>query len=307
MPKKFYAVKYGIDPISKNEVKNEIFESWDKCSAVVRKVKGAEYKSFLTKKEAIEFLELGDKLLKKGKDSFDENIFHAYVDGSYLDQTKEFSYGLVVTLNGIIHHLDMGSCKSNGENNVRQVAGELMGAIKAVEFAKKNNISDIAIFHDYVGVAYHATGFWERKEPSSVEYYQKINKLMKENYINVSFVKVDSHTGDKFNEIADELAKYSVGNKSTGELRKIIEKEGLDVITKDIKVKLEEVSGIKTNNKIKLVNNNFDFDINSSVKEKEDINGIINLLKNTGRSEVKSILDTLEKNELKKIIIELLE
>ncbi|SHH67240.1 viroplasmin family protein [Clostridium grantii] len=307
MPKKFYAVKYGIDPSTKNEVRDKIFESWDKCSLVVKKVKGAKYKSFSTEKEAIEFLELGDKLLKKGEDSFDENIFHAYVDGSYLNTTKEFSYGIVITLNGIVHYLDMGAFKSDEENNVRQVAGELMGAIKAIEFAKDNNINDIAIFHDYVGVAYHATGFWERKEPSSIEYYEKMNNLMKENYINVSFVKVDSHTGDKFNEIADELAKHAVGNKSTGELKKIIEKDGIDVVSEDLKLELEKVAGLKRSNKIKLVNSNFSADMNSAKAEKESTNGLIDLLKSSKKNEIKHILDTLEKNELTKIIIELLE
>ncbi|MBY9002160.1 MAG: MMPL family transporter, partial [Candidatus Heimdallarchaeota archaeon] len=36
----------------------------------------------------------------------------------------------------------------------------------------------VILFHDYEGIAHHATGAWDRKEESSVEYYSKMQKLM---------------------------------------------------------------------------------------------------------------------------------
>ena len=47
---------------------------------------------------------------------------------------------------------------------------------------------------------------WERREESSIRYYNKMQELMKLG-IEVIFVKVDSHTGELFNELADENVK----------------------------------------------------------------------------------------------------
>lgn len=307
MTTKFYAVKYGIDSKTNEEIKDKIFKTWKTCSSAVKGVKGAKYKSFKTEKEALEFLELGNKLLNKKDDTYNENIFHAYVDGSYHNDTKSYSYGLVITHKGVIYHIDMKASKNKEDNNNRQVAGELEGAIKAVEFAKDNSINEIAIFHDYVGVAYHATGFWERKEPSSVEYYEKINKLMKDNYINVSFVKVDSHTGDLFNEIADELAKYALGIKSTGEIKKYLKNENLKVIDEKQKTYIEKIIGTNLSDRIEIV----DTDYNKCEKEKkEDLNEVIeiiyNLKKIENNDEAKEYLDGLEREKLHKVILELI-
>ncbi|GAA0181198.1 hypothetical protein SH2C18_37630 [Clostridium sediminicola] len=307
MTTKFYAVKYGIDPKTKEEIKDKIFKTWKECSSAVKGVKGAKYKSFKTEKEALQFLELGNKLLNKKDDTYNENIFHAYVDGSYHNDTKAYSYGLVITYKGVIYHLDMKACKNKEEDNNRQVAGELEGAIKAVEFAKDNSINEIAIFHDYVGVAYHATGFWERKETSSVEYYEKINKLMKDNYINVSFVKVDSHTGDLFNEMADELAKYALGIKSTGEIKRYLNNENLKVIDEKQKTNIEKIIGTKLSERIEIVDTNY----NKCEKEKkEDLDEIIkiiyNLKKIDSKESVKEYLQGLDREKLHNIILELI-
>lgn len=307
MAAKYYAVKYGIDPATKEEIKDKIYTTWNKCSAAVKGVKGAKYKSFKTESEAQDYLELGNMLLNKNEDAYNENIFHAYVDGSYLEETKSYSYGLVITFKGVIHHIDMGACKSNKENNVRQVAGELLGAIKAVEFARNNNINEIAIFHDYVGVAYHATGFWERKEPSSVEYYEKINKLMKEHYIKVSFVKVDSHTGDLVNEMADELAKFALGIKSTGEIKKYLKNEKLRVVREEQKNKLEEIVGKSYSDNIVMVENDY-VNLNDSKEQNfdETLQIISNLKKINNKDEVRIYLDGLEREKLQRVILELI-
>lgn len=307
MASKYYAVKYGIDPATQEEIKDKIYTTWGECSSAVKGVKGAKYKSFKTKSEAEEYLELANKLLNKNEGNYNENIFHAYVDGSYHQESKSYSYGVVITLKGNIHHLDMGAFKSNEENNVRQVAGELLGAIKAVEFARDNNINEIAIFHDYVGVAYHATGFWERKEPSSVEYYKRINKLMKDNDINVSFVKVDSHTGDLVNEIADELAKYALGIKSTGEIRKYLKNENLKVIRKEQKNKLEKIVGKSYSDNIVVVENDCAKVNDSKEQNSEEVLQIIcNLKKIKDNDEAFIYLDGLKRDKLQKIILELI-
>ena len=111
MPKKFYAVRKGR--------KTGIFTTWDECRAQVHGFPCAEYKSFLTMEGAKGFMELG--MEGENKLPFDEdpkqpsnnanssiatnqitqNISNepelvAYVDGSYDQSTKRFSYGMVI-------------------------------------------------------------------------------------------------------------------------------------------------------------------------------------------------------------------
>jgi ribonuclease HI len=85
------------------------------------------------------------------------------------------------------------------------------------------------LIHDYVGVCYHATGFWERKEESSKKYYADFNYLTETNGIKVTFVKVDSHTGDLFNEIVDEFAKKAINVPLKGETAKLLKSQKIKV------------------------------------------------------------------------------
>jgi len=82
--KKFYAVREGRIP--------GIYESWDDCKAQTEKYSGAIYKSFLTREEALLFL--------NPQKSFDptenSDTAVAYVDGSYLHSEKKFSFGAVL-------------------------------------------------------------------------------------------------------------------------------------------------------------------------------------------------------------------
>ena len=63
-----------------------------------------------------------------------------------------------------------GSAKSDDKNNIRQIAGELEASIRGLEFALSQGAKKVVIFHDYLGIAHHATGFWSRREESSINY-----------------------------------------------------------------------------------------------------------------------------------------
>ena len=89
--KKVYAIKEGFD-FSKNErVQNKLVDSWSECQKYIKGVKGAIYKSFEDIDEAQSFLQKGSELLRKGKDKYDEDCLHVYVDGSYNSASRKYS------------------------------------------------------------------------------------------------------------------------------------------------------------------------------------------------------------------------
>jgi ribonuclease HI len=77
--------------------------------------------------------------------------------------------------------------------------------LKAMQWALKNKISDIEIIYDYIGIEKWIND-WKTNEPIS-KFYKKEYETKYKGKINIKFVKVKSHTGNKGNEIADQLAK----------------------------------------------------------------------------------------------------
>ena len=210
MAKKVYAIKEGFDKENNKKIVNVIVNTWAECQRYVTGVKGAKYKSFENIEDAKRFISDGGNILNKKENNYPSEGLHIYVDGSYNVSTEEYSYGMVAVENDVVLHIESGYSKSDDEVNIRQIAGELEGAIKAVEYALTLGKDQVVIFHDYIGIANHATGLWERKDKSSIEYYNKMQALMAAG-IKVIFVKVDSHTGDFFNELVDEKCKEELG------------------------------------------------------------------------------------------------
>lgn len=218
MVKKVYAIKKGYDFEKNKKVENIIVNTWTECLKCVKGVKGAKYKSFKDNDSALKYLKGEDKLLKKSEGSYPKDCLHIYVDGSYNVSTEMYSYALVAVKDDVVYYIESGTHSCEEGKNVRQISGELKAAVRGVQYALSNGEKRVVLFHDYEGVCRHALGLWERKETSSIKYYKEMNELMKN--IEVIFVKVDSHTGDLFNELVDEKCKEKLKIKS----KKIVEK-----------------------------------------------------------------------------------
>ncbi|WP_291581136.1 ribonuclease H family protein [Clostridium sp. UBA6640] len=251
MAKKIYAIKYGFDFKDNREIRNIMVNTWAECLALVKGVKGAQYKSFESLNEAKEYLSEEKKLLKKGIDSYPMDCIHVYVDGSYNLQSEKFSYGMVAVRNDVIEYMENGEAEDNSQKQLRQIAGELMGAIKAVEYAKSIGERKLVIFHDYEGIYHHAIGTWERKDSSSKEYYDKINSYINKDNMEIIFVKTDSHSGDIYNEITDSYAKAAIRVPLTDAVDKYLSAN--TVKAKDDIVKEKLLSIIKEKNYDKVI------------------------------------------------------
>lgn len=140
----------------------------------------------------------------------------AYVDGSYNIRTKNFSYGIVfftgaVDKEGNRQELHFSKSFDHEElAEMRNVAGEIMGSAEAMRIAQKLGITELTIYHDYEGIAKWCTGEWKAKKLWTQKYRDFYNQI--KNNVNITFVKVKGHSNDRYNDLADELAKKAVGN-----------------------------------------------------------------------------------------------
>ena len=201
MPKKYYAVKEGY--------KTGIFNTWNECKEQVEGYAGSTYKGFPTLQQANEFMGLLDDTEKSSVENvMSESEAVAYVDGSYEDTQKEFSYGVIIFYDGIEQRF---AEKFNTPNlvDMRNVAGEIKGAQKAMQFCVDNCVGSIDIYYDYEGIEKWCTGEWKATKFGTKAYkvfYESIKDKVR-----VKFVKVAGHSGDKYNDLADELAKSALG------------------------------------------------------------------------------------------------
>ncbi len=202
---KYYAVYKGKTGEPK------IFTSWDECKKEVIGFKGAIYKSFTTKEEALNFIKLNSEGKEnennKEKTENEDGLF-IYVDGSFVASKGNYSYGLVAVKDGEIIYKDKGIGFDKEAVPLRNVSGEVLGAKMAVEYALKNGFKEVTIGYDYQGVESWAIGTWKRNNRITSEYNEFMQGKMKE--IKIRFKKIKGHSGHKYNDLADRLAKEAL-------------------------------------------------------------------------------------------------
>lgn len=190
MAKKVYAVRKGKTP--------GIYHTWEQCKDQVHGFPNAEFKGFATLAQAEEYLGLS----KQDKCAPTEAV--AYVDGSYQAATRRFSCGIVIFHEGREERLS--ACYDDPElAQMHNVAGEIKGSEKAMQYCLDRGIKSVTIFHDYEGIAKWCTGQWQAKKAGTQAYkafYEQAKKKLE-----IHFIKVKGHSGDKYNDLADRLAR----------------------------------------------------------------------------------------------------
>lgn len=203
MAKKYYVVKVGKSV--------GIYNNWEDCKKQVTGFLGAIYKSFQTLEEAKEYLNNENIEVKSSGFNLEdiaEDEIVAYVDGSYKKDTLEYGYGVVLILKDEVIEL-FGKGENPEVTKSRNVTGELFGSIRAIGEAIRLKKKKITVFYDYQGISSWANGEWKCNLPLTIGYRDKIKEFRKE--IEILFVKVKAHSNDKYNDLADHLAKKSLG------------------------------------------------------------------------------------------------
>ena len=189
----YYAVKKGRKP--------GIYGTWTECETQVKGFSGAVYKKFNNLKDAESFVDG----VEENAEAIYEDIeilpgeMIAYVDGSYDINDMSYSYGgeeeIEISKRYIADEL----------STFRNVAGELKGAIAAIEKALDMEIKKIYLHYDYTGIENWAKGNWKTNNIATQDYKKFIDSIKDD--IEIEFIKVPAHSGIYYNEKADELAK----------------------------------------------------------------------------------------------------
>lgn len=197
MAQKFYAVRRGKTP--------GVYRTWAECKAQVDGYSCASYKSFATAEEAMAFIAGNPE--ETAADAEEDGVI-AYVDGSYHSGTGEFSYGMVVLRDGKEYYFcDKGNDPELA--SMRNVAGEIKGAEAAMRYALEQNCTSITIVHDYEGIAKWCLGEWKTGKEGTRAYKAYYDSV--KDRVAIHFRKVRGHSNDKYNDMADSLAKKALG------------------------------------------------------------------------------------------------
>ncbi len=124
----------------------------------------------------------------------------AYVDGSFLN--GRIGYGAVILRdNELLHEISGGLDETYSAHH--QIGGELKAVLESVTWCKKNKIGELHIYYDYKGIEMWAKGKWKAKNDLT----QKYQEYMIRQEIVFHFHKIAAHTGNRWNDYADQLAK----------------------------------------------------------------------------------------------------
>lgn len=182
-----------------------VYATWAECRAQTDGYSGAVYKSFADRAEAERFVLGADEAAPPA----DGTRAAAYVDGSYNVRTGEFGCGAVLFWDGETAEFSQKFADS-GLASMRNVAGEIKGAELVLTYCAEKGIPAVDIYYDYEGIAAWAQGRWKTNREGTAAYKAFFDAV--KNKIDVRFVKVKGHSGDKYNDRADRLAKDAVGN-----------------------------------------------------------------------------------------------
>lgn len=215
--KKIYAVRKGHSV--------GIFETWEACKAAVEGFSGAEYKGFTSRAEAESYLGIeasggmdgaatgaeSKQTPARHNESTTSDTLITYVDGSYEHSLGKYAFGCVFLMPDGTIYVENGSGNNPESAKLRNVTGEMLGAMFAVRFAIKNGFKKVEIRYDYEGVEKWVTGVWKSKTELTQKY--ALSMQMWQAQIQMSFTKVAAHSNVYYNEMADQLAKQALVDK----------------------------------------------------------------------------------------------
>ena len=124
-----------------------------------------------------------------------------YVDGSFID--GKIGYAFVVLQDGAVVHEHCGQVQDDWLLDMHQVGGEIKAVLEAIAWCAVQGIKAATVCYDYAGIEHWVTGQWTAAKPATRRYTQMAAKWP----VAVRWHKVQSHSGDRWNNYVDKLAK----------------------------------------------------------------------------------------------------
>ena len=124
-------------------------------------------------------------------------MIEIYCDGAYSSNRKMGGWAIVVLEDGIKIDSDFYPIVG-GTNNT----AEIQAAIEACKWANCYNHTELIIYSDSMYVIGAASKGWKRNK--NIELLTQLDESMKG--LNITWVHVKGHKGNKYNELCDALA-----------------------------------------------------------------------------------------------------
>ena len=201
--KKVYAVKKGKQ--------TGLFYSWNECKESVSGYPGAEYKGFETEEEAKNYLE--NRIQEIKKVDIEENTTNqlvVYVDGSFDEKIGKYAFGCIILTPRGETIRESGNGNEPDSLAIRNVAGEMLGAMYAVQWAIKNGYHNLELRYDYEGIEKWAQGEWKAKNTLTQKYANFMKS--KSDILKISYQKVKAHSDLKaiIEIVIEEIGKDNI-------------------------------------------------------------------------------------------------
>lgn len=134
--------------------------------------------------------------------------YHIYADGSFIG--GKIGYGAVILKDNKPLARLSGPVKEAEGGGTRQVAGEIAAVRESIEWVLSKKVRQVTIHYDYEGLRCWAEGSWRAKLSLTSSY----RDFIKTSGVKINWVKVDAHTGNRWNDEADKLAKKGASSAS---------------------------------------------------------------------------------------------
>ena len=105
----------------------------------------------------------------------------AYIDGSYSDAVKRYSFGYIILMPNGDEIRNSGYGNEADALKIRNVAGELQGAMHVIKFLSDSGYKKAIIRHDYRGISKWVTGEWKAKN-NTVKKYIEMDDFNEQHY-----------------------------------------------------------------------------------------------------------------------------
>lgn len=153
-----------------------------------------------------------------------------FVDGSYCNNVAGWGFVKMKNANEEEYH-EYGEVPEEYVY-LRNVAGELIATKKALEYCLKENVENVILGFDYIGIHKYALNEWVAKDKFVLDYIIFMREI--QNKSNIKFVKVPSHTGLVGNELSDKYVKRGAFLNEDEEKKKFIFSEEQITYFKDL-------------------------------------------------------------------------